>query len=330
MSTDPHVSPPPSFREAALPGKTVARKSHIPNFGHLALFLAVTGLSLLITQLLAVGIASGLHLFPHKALVDMARDPRLILPTMFLSYLVAGLLSIIVFTAMWHLPFTEGIRWDLEPVRRHRWKLILAGVALSMTVQLLSNFLPIPKDLPMDQFFKTPLDVWLVAFFGIFIAPVCEELAFRGFLLPALANTWDYLGSRFTSPNRTRLEATHFEQGGDTLPGTEPMVQASTTPQSLSSDQLIRVEDPHWSPPALLFATTATSICFSLLHADQLAHAWAPLGVLFVVSVVLCVVRLRWHSLAASALVHACYNGTIFALLFVATSGFRHLDKLKQ
>ena len=41
-------------------------------------------------------------------------------------------------------------------------------------------------------------------------------------------------------------------------------------------------------------------------------------------------VRVKWHSLAASALVHACYNGTIFALIFVATSGFRHLDKLKQ
>ena len=55
-----------------------------------------------------------------------------------------------------------------------------------------------------------------------------------------------------------------------------------------------------------------------------------PLGVLFCVSLVLCGVRLRFHSLAASALVHACYNGTIFALLFFATGGFRHLEKLNQ
>ena len=49
---------------------------------------------------------------------------------------------------------------------------------------------------------------------------------------------------------------------------------------------------------------------------------------LFAVSIVLCVVRLWTHSFAASALVHATYNGTIFTVLFFATDGFRHLDKI--
>ena len=67
------------------------------------------------------------------------------------------------------------------------------GVALSLVVQLLSNYLPIPKTLPIDDFFRTPADVWLVALFGTFLAPVFEELAFRGFLLPSLASAWDWL-----------------------------------------------------------------------------------------------------------------------------------------
>ena len=314
----------------------------IPNFGHMTLFAVITVIALLLAQLLAIGVAMGMHLFPHKSLRDMAQDPKLILPSMFLAYFVAAILCAVIFTAIWKLPFAEGIRWDLAPVARHRWLLVGAGIILSVVVQALSNFLPIPKELPIDQFFRTPLDVWLVAFFGVFIAPAFEELAFRGFVLPALANTWDYFAHRAFRPSATRLEATHFEHGGDALPGTAlpgsaspgtalpvgVVVQAGDSASPLAA--FAPVHDPQWSLPALVFATTLTSICFALLHADQLAHAWAPLGVLFCVSVVLCVIRLHFRSLAASALVHACYNGTIFVMLFLATGGFRHLERLKQ
>jgi membrane protease YdiL (CAAX protease family) len=52
------------------------------------------------------------------------------------------------------------------------------------------------------------------------------------------------------------------------------------------------------------------------------------LSVLFAVSLVLCGVRLWTQSLAASTFIHATYNGTIFTILFFATGGFRHLDKI--
>ena len=39
--------------------------------------------------------------------------------------------------------------------------------------------------------------------------------------------------------------------------------------------------------------------------------------------------RVWTQSLAASTLIHATYNGTIFTILFFVTSGFRHLDKIK-
>ena len=71
-----------------------------------------------------------------------------------------------------------------------------------------------------------------------------------------------------------------------------------------------------------------TVIPFVLLHADQLAHAWGVLGVLYGVSVVLSFVRIRTHSLACSVLLHATYNFSIFAVILLTTGGFRHLDKL--
>ena len=178
---------------------------------------------------------------------------------------------------------------------RRRWvRLLAGGVALSLVVQFLSNFLPIPKTLPIDDFFRTPADVWMVALFGTFMAPVFEELAFRGFLLPSFASAWDWLRGQ-------RREAEDAE----------------------SADR-----DPRWSVAALVASCTITSIAFALVHADQLAHAWAPLAVLFAVSLVLCGVRLWTQSLAASTLIHATYNGTIFTILFFVTGGFRHLDKI--
>jgi membrane protease YdiL (CAAX protease family) len=162
-------------------------------------------------------------------------------------------------------------------------------------VQFLSNFLPIPKTLPIDDFFRSPADVWMVALFGTFVAPVFEELAFRGFLLPSTASAWDWLRG---------------EQRG--------------LPEDARTD-----EDPRWSVPALIVSCTLTSIAFARVHADQLAHAWAPLAVLFAVSLVLCGVRLWTQSLAASTFIHATYNGTIFTILFFVTGGFRHLDKIR-
>jgi membrane protease YdiL (CAAX protease family) len=304
MSTDPYIWP--SEATEAAPSQP-----RIPHIGHTLLFLAIAGASVLLVQLMAFGLAVSLHFFPHETNTQLMRDPRLLIPTMFLSYFVAGLLSIVIFSSIWRRPFADGVRWDTAPVARHLWLLIGIGVVVSIAVQLLSNFLPIPKELPMDDFFRTRLDIWIVAIFGVFIAPVFEELAFRGFLLPSLATSWDWVANKRSK--KTDAPIVPFE--------------SNYAPPLLAMSP---IEDPKWSTAAIVFASILTSICFALLHADQLAHAYAPLGVLFGVSLVLCAVRIRFHSMAASALVHACYNGTIFAMLFVATSGFRHLEKLSQ
>jgi len=77
-----------------------------------------------------------------------------------------------------------------------------------------------------------------------------------------------------------------------------------------------------------ILATILTSVLFALLHAGQLAHAWGPVAVLFFVSVVLCIVRLRTNSVAATALLHSSYNATLFLAMIVASGGYRHLEKL--
>ena len=77
-------------------------------------------------------------------------------------------------------------------------------------------------------------------------------------------------------------------------------------------------------------AVVATAFPFALLHAAQYGYSWASVSLIFGVGVLLAVVRENYDSLAASFLVHIGYNGTIMLILFGATGGFRHLEKLNQ
>jgi uncharacterized protein len=73
-----------------------------------------------------------------------------------------------------------------------------------------------------------------------------------------------------------------------------------------------------------------TGLAFGLIHALQLGFAWAPVLLIFLVGIVLTAVRALTQSVAASFVVHAAYNSTLTILTFIATDGFRHLEKLNR
>jgi uncharacterized protein len=77
-------------------------------------------------------------------------------------------------------------------------------------------------------------------------------------------------------------------------------------------------------------AVVLTALPFALMHSAQYGNSWASVLLIFIVGVVLALVREEKNSLAASFLVHVGYNGTIIMLLFAATGGFRHLERLNQ
>ena len=267
----------------------------VPHVGHAAIFGGIVFVVML-GVMFAVGLGGTLHLFGAASFDKIQKNPMVVVPTMAVAYLLVWAISWFFFPLMWYRPFFDGISWNLGVARRRWVRLLLVGLGVGLLVQLLSNFLPIPKTLPIDDFFKTRSSVWMVSVFGILFAPAFEELAFRGFLLPSLATAWDWLAHRIQ-----RQPARHIDP--------------------VSGQRL-------WSMAAMVFAAVATSIPFALLHAEQLAHAFAPLAVLFGVSIVLCIVRFRTSSLAASIVVHASYNLSIFTTLYLATDGFRNLDKL--
>ena len=344
MPIDPSSLPPAaSPDDVALPGDQVPiapvgerpLPAATPNLGHTLLFGLLVALAGFIIGLIFQ--LSLMHIAPHmrESTEQMQTDPLLVIPIEALIYAIAGAACFLIFPLFWNRPFSQGIHWRAFIVRSRVWLLVGIGVATSVVVQLLSNFLPIPKELPIDKFFTHPLGVWLIAIFGVTVAPAFEELAFRGFLLPSLASAWDWVTQRARTPRELLGgPAPHPLAEGEWR--SQPVLDAAlpsngeVTWNSGPARRASGNEDPRWSISALIFSTIITSIGFAMLHGAQLAHSLAPLGVLFTVSVVLCVTRLRFHSLAASTLVHSMYNATIFVMLFIGTDGFRHLDKLSK
>lgn len=286
------VAPPVSEWLAPPP----SQKRLVPSIVHTLAFGGLVLLGLILMELF-FGVVVGLHLFGISSIDKLQKEPLLLIPSMAGAYFIATLLCFPIFSVWWDRPFLDGIRLNWATARRYIARLFFTGVGVGLVIQFISNYLPIPRELPIDEFFKTTSGVWVIAVFGVIVAPAFEELAFRGFLLPSMATTWHWLGHKIQ---------------GDPMPEVDPITGK-----------------PRWSNAATMFAIVTTSIPFMLIHADQLAHAWAPLAVLFAVSVVLCEVRLRTGSLAASILVHSSYNFSIFATLFFATGGFRHLENLK-
>ncbi len=133
---------------------------------------------------LARAVAQRLPAFSGIPPDDLLMDPRLLLPAQLAGYLVvlAGLRR--WFGRHLGVGLLRALCWQWPA----RWGRFLAGgAALGLAVQFASHWLPAPPELPIDKMLRTTTDAWLMAAFGVFIAPFVEELMFRGLLFPALS-----------------------------------------------------------------------------------------------------------------------------------------------
>jgi len=265
----------------------------IPNFGHAFLFVSFAALILIISQIILflrgqspVATQSGAITIQH---------PKLQLAAMAATYLITVLASWLLFPLLWHRKFLDGLRWHWATARRQATKLIALGLLLGAIVQVVTYFITSPKTSPLDDFFLTPLNAWLITLFGTILAPIFEEICFRGFLVPAFAIAYDWLRLKRTP------EAHIYWQTTATL-----------------------------TPMSLIFSAILSSICFAALHAQQVSHVWAILLVLFTVSLVLTFVRVKTDSVAASTIVHGAYNFFVFFIVMLQTGGYRHLDRITK
>jgi membrane protease YdiL (CAAX protease family) len=228
----------------------------------------------ILTFIVALGLMVLIGSFVHRRfspatpLIDSVRRVDVLLISQFLTYvLISGLMYGLVYThsdaKVW-----DAIRWKWP---RNWPAYALAGVALYICLIPLALLLPMPKNAPIDALFRTARDAYIASFFAVLIAPVFEEILFRGFLYPALARRLGMVPSVFL-----------------------------------------------------------TALGFAIIHGAQLNNSWGPVLVIFLVGIALTTVRAVKKSVGASVLMHMAYNGTIFITAYIATSGFRHLEKFNQ
>lgn len=201
---------------------------------------------------------------------QMMTNAFFIIPTQFVSYIIVVGFMAFVASVRHGQGLGEAIHWN-KPVGSIAFTALGAGAVLGFCSELASSVLQrwTPKTLPIEQFFTTPASGYLLAAFGVLVAPLVEELFFRGFVYPAVAR---------------------------------------------------------WTGATVSVLITAAG--FAALHGAQLAYAWPPLMVIFFVGVVLTVIRARTGSVAICVITHIGYNLLLFVLLFFATGGFHHMERV--
>ena len=261
----------------------------IPHLGHALLFFSLTLMSF---ALCIIAILSAAHIHTDEA---ARQHPGLSLLAQVLAYILTLAAAAWIFPRLWTKSFLQGIQWNALAARRRWFWIMPLGIVLSFAAQLAESRLPALSKDPFDAFFHVPLHAWLFTACGVLIIPLFEEIAFRGFLLPAFATAYDWLALERTPSGFRRWETSTLH-----------------------------------STPALIFAAVFSSLAFALIHGDQLNFSLGLLAVLFVVSLVLSWVRIRSHSVACSVLLHATYNLTTFATAIVVSGGYRHLERLSS
>lgn len=284
---EPVVDQPLDIQHDPFPSDDHSIARRIPHLGHALLFFAMAATVFFVCMLV---VAAALH---GRIQPGTNRDAVASIVIEGFSYILTLAAAFYIFPLLWKYSFLRGIHWNGLAARRYGGRLVVAGVLLSLLAQIAERFVPEPKDPAIEHLMHTPLGAWTAMLMGTLLAPIIEEIAFRGFLLPALATAYDWLSLERTPAGLRRW--------------------------TMSTDH---------SRAALIFAALVSTVPFALLHAPQLQYTWGPVAVIFGVGLVLAIVRIRTHSVACSTIVHLSYNLTIFFAALVATGGFRHLDKL--
>jgi membrane protease YdiL (CAAX protease family) len=140
--------------------------------------LLAFGASLVLAVL--VGLVLGLRPKPGEFQPEMVRAA---ITAQMVAYALVAVYVYSLVVYHYRQPFLTAIRWNWPPTPV-LW--VLAGIGMSLAVMVISRFLPVPRDLPVERYFTDRRLAFLLVFFGTAVAPLVEEVFFRGFLYPVL------------------------------------------------------------------------------------------------------------------------------------------------
>ena len=105
----------------------------------------------------------------------------------FIGYAIVFLALRALFARHGH-PLFRSLAWVPGPFKPVH--LIAVGISLAFATVLLGNILRVPNvSTPFDKLLNDPSSRIAIALFGVMIAPIVEELLFRGFLQPVMVDS---------------------------------------------------------------------------------------------------------------------------------------------
>jgi membrane protease YdiL (CAAX protease family) len=158
-----------------------------PFWGYTDLLLVM---GIIVASIALITLAGGVLIFIYPRLRD---DPTpLLLPVQVAFYGFIYLALHFTLRARYGKPVFPSLGW-----RRTRFNLgiaALGGAVLAFAISGLAALLHTPQvPSPLDRFLKSPVDLALFGVLAVTLAPVFEELFFRGFLQPLLSRTFGVL-----------------------------------------------------------------------------------------------------------------------------------------
>jgi CAAX protease family protein len=150
-------------------------------YSDLALFIGLAFPFLLLSWGLVKGTMALFHLQDASGAMEA-------LAGQLIFYLLLFFALRMIFLAQYGRPFWQSLGW--RQTRVPFLTIVMLGIGTAVTVALASALLRTPDVAnPMTEMMRDRTSLILMAIFGVTMAPVCEELAFRGFLQPLLVRS---------------------------------------------------------------------------------------------------------------------------------------------
>ncbi len=165
----PEPAPPPSEREPFW------------SYSDVIIFLGLA----IPCLLLGVALVKGAEFLFHVQVKARALE---LLPAQFLGYAFMFTALMLLLRWQYHRPFWRSLGWTA--LRMPALLVVIAGVITAFGVSAISLLLQTPAtNNPMMEMLENPASLVMVAVFGVTLGPLCEELAFRGFLQPLVVRS---------------------------------------------------------------------------------------------------------------------------------------------
>ncbi len=150
--------------------------------------LGFTVAAIVLFSMVALVIAHILTNDRHVPVGDLAMNPIVVIGSQLAAYPVVIIFMIALVRSKSGERFWTAIHWNWRGTSTLAF--LFTGIVFAFMVEFASRWLPIPKSLPVDQFFADATGAYLMAAFGVTLAPLLEELFFRGMLYPLLRRAW--------------------------------------------------------------------------------------------------------------------------------------------